>query len=215
MAISRGGFPRWRETIPLVGLEGPPGVGKTSVLHVLKSMFRVHQYKRYTTREPRPGENLGDYMFVPLEDFRHLTHVGHFMEGTVKPVEVNGGVYFTACPKKEVWMDPPDGTEMVVALFGKITPTIKENYLPEMTTIYISHPDKEEVKKRLRRRCEEHGQDPELKLERIDLFYHLKFEMLYDHRVFNAGTPEQCAREIAELAGLFDRCLESRDNAGY
>lgn len=62
-------------------LHGPSGVGKDTVIDVLRKRTGIHRATSSTSRRPRPGEVDGnDYHFVSCADFEAKIRAGDFLE---------------------------------------------------------------------------------------------------------------------------------------
>ena len=65
----------------VVVLHGPAGVGKDSVIGLLRDRTGIHRATSSTTRKPRAGEEPGvDYHFLSVEEFEAGVAAGQFIE---------------------------------------------------------------------------------------------------------------------------------------
>ena len=65
----------------VVVISGPGGVGKGTVVRRLIELRPTLTLSRsWTTRDPRPGEDLESYTFVSEDDFRSAIDAGQFLE---------------------------------------------------------------------------------------------------------------------------------------
>ena len=65
----------------VVVLHGPAGVGKDSVIGLLRGRTGIHRATSSTTRKPRAGELPGvDYHFLSVEEFEKGIAAGQFIE---------------------------------------------------------------------------------------------------------------------------------------
>jgi guanylate kinase len=64
----------------LISITGPSGVGKTTLLHnLLKNIPDARPLISYTTREPRPSDEPGEYAYVSHEEFEKMAKSGAFL----------------------------------------------------------------------------------------------------------------------------------------
>ncbi len=135
-------------------LSAPSGAGKSSLISALlkQTSSRPMQVSvSHTTRSPRPGEVNGQhYHFVTKEQFKHAIDEKNFYEYA----EVFGNFYGTS----EVAIDQQLalGIDVFLDIDWQGAQQVRMKK-PEVTTIFISPPSKQELEKRLRGR----GQDSE------------------------------------------------------
>ena len=204
--VGSGGFPEIWKTKEHISLEGPPGVGKTSVGQALDRLLggNAHWLPTFTSRPQREGEVNGkERFFVPQCEFLRLGKAGIFIPSTVHAVEVNGKVYYKAIAEYEYWINPPEDAPAIISAFGSKTLMIRETIRPpRMMTFFIGLHHDFPLMKRLYDRAVKEGSDPTYKLQYIDEYMKSEPWRKYDHLVYNEGTPEECAREIIRLAGF-------------
>ena len=135
-------------------LSAPSGAGKSSLITALlkQDSPRAMQVSvSHTTRDPRPGEANGEhYHFVSKKQFEQAINDKHFYEFA----EVFGNYYGTS----EVAIDQQlaQGIDVFLDIDWQGAQQVRMKK-PEVTTIFISPPSKEELENRLRGR----GQDSE------------------------------------------------------
>lgn len=127
---------------------------------------------------------------------------GEILLFTVKQVYVRKEFYLrgTQCPHK--WPEPLPDTQLILSTFGYNSPMIKQLVAPNMVTVFIDVKDREELRQRLKERCERKDQNF-TEMWRENLKYMEKdLGQYHQHVVYNDGTPEECAAEIEKLVGL-------------
>ena len=90
----------------LVVLAGPSAVGKSTVVHRLRSdVDRLYFSVSMTTRAPRPGEVDGvDYFFVTPDQFQENIDRGMMLEWA----DIHGGIQRSGTPAAPVQEEPDD-----------------------------------------------------------------------------------------------------------
>jgi len=135
-------------------LSAPSGAGKSSLINALLKQVSPRSMQvsvSHTTRNPRPGENHGEhYHFVTKDQFKHSITQKHFYEYA----EVFGNFYGTS----EVAIDQQlaQGIDVFLDIDWQGAQQVRMKK-PDVTTIFISPPSKQELENRLRGR----GQDSE------------------------------------------------------
>ncbi|RHW76413.1 guanylate kinase [Colwellia sp. RSH04] len=138
-------------------LSAPSGAGKSSLIKALlaqgnDSNTRDMQVSvSHTTRAPRPGEKNGEhYHFVSVDEFKAQISQGTFYEYA----EVFGNYYGTS----EIAIDAQlaQGIDVFLDIDWQGAQQVRVKK-PDVTTIFISPPSKQELENRLRGR----GQDSE------------------------------------------------------
>jgi len=146
-------------TIPgnLFILSAPSGAGKSSLIKALleqgeqKASRKMQVSVSHTTRSPRPGEVNGEhYHFVSVNEFKKQIERKSFYEYA----EVFGNYYGTS----EVAIDAQlaQGIDVFLDIDWQGAQQVRMKK-PEVTTVFISPPSKQELESRLRNR----GQDSE------------------------------------------------------
>jgi len=133
-------------------LSAPSGAGKSSLITALLKQHSTREMQvsvSHTTRAPRPGEINGEhYHFVSVQDFKSQIDSNHFYEWA----EVFGNYYGTS----EVAIDEQlaKGIDVFLDIDWQGAQQVRMKK-PDVTTIFISPPSKQELESRLRSR----GQD--------------------------------------------------------
>ena len=64
----------------ILSITGPSGVGKTTLLHnLLQKIPEAQPLTSYTTREPRPSDEPGEYVYVSHDEFDRMAKSGAFL----------------------------------------------------------------------------------------------------------------------------------------
>ena len=162
----------------LVILSGPSGVGKDSVLRLLKAQgHNWHFTVTATTRAQRPGEVDGvDYVFLDRDTFHQKVEAGEFLECA----QVYGNWY--GVPRDQVTGALEEGQDVIIKADVQGAATIRGN-VQDAVFIFLMPPSPEELERRLRDRKTETTPDLELRIRTaIDEMYQLP---LFDYVVVN------------------------------
>lgn len=135
-------------------LSAPSGAGKSSLISALLAQADAQQNTMqvsvsHTTRAPRPGEIEGQhYHFVSVEDFKKLIEEKAFYEYA----EVFGNYYGTS--ESAIEQQLAQGIDVFLDIDWQGAQQVRARK-PDVTTIFIAPPSKEELERRLQGR----GQD--------------------------------------------------------
>ncbi|WDE11700.1 guanylate kinase [Thalassomonas haliotis] len=133
-------------------LSAPSGAGKSSLITALLKQASPRPMQvsvSHTTRAPRPGENNGEhYHFVSVDEFKKQIEQKAFYEYA----EVFGNYYGTSEAAIDAQLARGIDVFLDIDWQGAQQVRMKK---PEVTTIFISPPSKQELENRLRSR----GQD--------------------------------------------------------
>ncbi|TKB46297.1 guanylate kinase [Thalassotalea mangrovi] len=133
-------------------LSAPSGAGKSSLIKALLAQpsERAMQVSvSHTTRAPRPGEVNGEhYHFVSVDEFKALIEDNAFYEWA----EVFGNYYGTSEAAIDAQLQ--QGIDVFLDIDWQGAQQVRLRH-PQVTTIFISPPSKDELLKRLQSR----GQD--------------------------------------------------------
>ncbi len=141
-------------TVPgnLFILSAPSGAGKSSLIKALlaeQSTRPMQVSVSHTTRAPRPGEENGvHYHFVSKQEFEQRISNGEFYEWA----EVFGNYYGTSESAIDAQLQQGIDVFLDIDWQGAQQVRLKK---PQVTTIFICPPSKQELEQRLRNR----GQD--------------------------------------------------------
>ncbi len=135
-------------------LSAPSGAGKSSLISALlkQPSARLMQVSvSHTTRDPRPGEINGQhYHFVSVDEFKQQIAKKEFYEYA----EVFGNYYGTS--ESAIDAQLAQGIDVFLDIDWQGAQQVRMKK-PDVTTIFISPPSKQELENRLRSR----GQDSE------------------------------------------------------
>ena len=175
-------------------ISAPSGTGKSTVVsELLKQYPNFHYSVSYTTRSPRPGETDGvNYRFVDEETFKKLIKENFFAEWAT----VHGALYGT--PKKEIEEVLDQGKSVIFDIDVQGGMALK-NHFPEATTIFLTPPSFEELKKRLSGRKTDTPKQIEKRLQ--DSQKEMTYQDKYDYCVIN----DEVSRACHELSTIIDQ----------
>ena len=135
-------------------LSAPSGAGKSSLINALlkqESSRPMQVSISHTTRDSREGENNGEhYHFVSINAFKKQISKGAFYEYA----EVFGNYYGTS--ESAIDAQLAQGIDVFLDIDWQGAQQVRLKR-PQVTTIFISPPSREELENRLRKR----GQDSE------------------------------------------------------
>jgi len=131
-------------------LSAPSGAGKSSLINALLERHSDMKVSvSHTTRQPRPGENNGEhYHFVSVEEFKKLIEANDFLEWA----QVFENYYGTS--KQSIESQLSQGIDVFLDIDWQGAQQMRK-VLPEVQTIFILPPSKQELENRLNSR----GQD--------------------------------------------------------
>lgn len=138
----------------LVVLAGPSAVGKSTVVHRLRSdVDRLYFSVSMTTRAPRPGEVDGvDYFFVTPDQFQENIDRGLMLEWA----DIHGGIQRSGTPAAPVQEALSQGRPVLIEVDMEGARNVKA-MMPEAETVFLAPPSWEVLVERLTGR----GTEPE------------------------------------------------------
>lgn len=130
----------------LVVLAGPSGVGKSSVVQVLRNMYPDLWFSvSATTREQRPGERDGvDYRFVTADDFDHMIKNDELLEWA----EIHRGIHRSGTPRAPIEERLAAGQPALVEVDLQGARNLRDA-MPEAFLVFLSPPSWEALVERL------------------------------------------------------------------
>ena len=131
-------------------LSAPSGAGKSSLINALLERHSDMKVSvSHTTRQPRPGENNAEhYHFVAVDEFKKLIEANDFLEWA----QVFENYYGTS--KQSIESQLAQGIDVFLDIDWQGAQQMRK-VLPEVQTIFILPPSKQELENRLNSR----GQD--------------------------------------------------------
>jgi guanylate kinase len=177
-------------------LSGPSGVGKTTLVNLLRRREPdVHFCITATTRPPREGEHDGvDYFFLPESAFHELQMSGGLLEYANVPP---GSGKFYGIPCSEV-SEPLQRGEDVFAVVDVQGAASVRTAVPNAVLIFLMPPDEDALLRRLRGRNAENQADLDARLANAQVEMARRDE--FDYWVVNPDEGlEQAVEDIAAI----------------
>jgi guanylate kinase len=130
----------------LVVLAGPSGVGKSSVVHVLRNMYPDLWFSvSATTRAQRPGEQDGvDYRFVTAGEFDRMIANDELLEWA----EIHRGTHRSGTPRQPIEERLAAGAHALVEVDLQGARNLRKA-MPEAFLVFLSPPSWEALVERL------------------------------------------------------------------
>jgi len=182
----------------LIVISGPSGVGKGTIVKLLKNKYREENKKLYvsiscTTRNIRDGEIDGvSYYFISEEDFLNRIKKGDFLEYNY----YGTGKYY-GTPKSTVINYLNDGYDVILEIDINGYKQIKENY-PDCLGIFIMPPSIDALETRLRNRGTETMEAIQKRL--ITAETEIKEKDIYDYIIVNEhGKEQEAFQKVYEI----------------
>lgn len=188
-----------RLLLPHINLSSYPGGGKTTITKLLLDTYAVSLIPKFTTRPKRPIEEIPEYIFISEKEFFDRHNSGHFI--AIEPIKRYGVTHYHAIPKIEHWPQLPNGTEIILSVFGENAPYAKK-YVPNMKLCFIDFEDKSILMDRLYARCLLDNSDFEEKRKTIEAYIKSDIRKNYDYIVYNDGTEQETLEQIMDLVKI-------------
>lgn len=177
----------------LVVISGPSGVGKGTVINLLKEIYKNNNDKLYlsiscTTRSPREGEVEGiSYYFISYEEFIKRIEEGDFLEYN----KYGTGKYY-GTPKSITLDYLSKGYDVILEIDINGYKQIKERF-PDCVGIFIMPPSRKELYARLKNRNTETEDVIKTRLETAK--EEIKNRFIYDHIIVNENNKSDVTAE--------------------
>jgi guanylate kinase len=145
-------------------VSAPSGAGKTTLVEAVRKTSDLFYSVSCTTRTPRSGETDGeDYHFLADADFRAKIGAGDFLEHA----QVHGDFYGTL--REPVLTNLKKGVDVLIDIDTQGAATIRNCDDPivrqALTDVFIMPPDRDELRRRLRKRGTETEEQIQRRLE--------------------------------------------------
>jgi len=132
-------------------ISAPSGAGKTTLVEALRKTANLFYSISCTTRAPRGGEINGEhYQFLSNADFRARLEAGDFLEHA----QVHGDYYGTL--REPVLTNLKNGADVLIDIDTQGAATIRNCDDPiireALADVFITPPDLDELRRRLRKR---------------------------------------------------------------
>ena len=182
----------------LVIISGPSGVGKGTIVNILKKLYdnkkeKLHLSVSCTTRSPREGEEEGiSYYFISEKEFKKRIKNNDFLEYN----KYGTGKYY-GTPRSTNIDYLNKGYDVILEIDINGFHQIKEVY-PECIGIFIMPPSIDELYARLKFRNTEDEETIKVRLETAK--NEIENRDIYDYIVVNErGESEKAAKEIYNI----------------
>jgi guanylate kinase len=162
----------------LIVISGPSGVGKDSVLEVMKSRgLPFHFVVTATTRAPRPDERDGvDYFFLSQDEFARMIDEGELLEYAVVYQDYKG------IPKSQVREALASGKNVIMRIDVQGAESVRK-LAKDALLIFLTPQNEEELINRLEKRNTETMESLKLRIATARQEYN-KIE-IFDYIVVN------------------------------
>ncbi|MDJ0362064.1 guanylate kinase [Rhodococcus sp. H29-C3] len=180
----------------LIVLSGPSGVGKSSVVRVVRRTLPELWFSvSVTTRAPRPGEVDGeDYHFVTADEFDRMVEADELLEWA----SVHGGLHRSGTPAAPVEQALERGHPVLLELDLAGARAVRVSK-PEALLVFMAPPTWEDLVQRLTSRATEESDATERRLQtaRIELAAQNEFDTI----IVNADVDHSCDELVSLLVG--------------
>lgn len=180
----------------LVVLSGPSGVGKSSVVRLVRSALPELVFSvSVTTRSPRPGEVDGqDYHFVSADEFDRMIADDELLEWA----SIHGGLQRSGTPAAPVEAALEAGSPVLLELDLAGARAVRVSK-PEALLVFMAPPTWDDLVSRLVGRATEESAATERRLEtaRVELAAQNEFDTV----VVNTDVDHSCEQLVSLLVG--------------
>ncbi|AYJ51918.1 guanylate kinase [Rhodococcus sp. P1Y] len=180
----------------LIVLAGPSGVGKSSVVRVLRRALPELWFSvSVTTRDPRPGEIDGeDYHFVTASEFDRMIEAGELLEWA----SVHSGLHRSGTPSEPVDRALEAGKPVLLELDLAGARAVRVSK-PEATLVFMAPPTWDDLVQRLTSRATEESEVTQRRLETAKV--ELAAQDEFDTVIVNTDVDHSCEELVSLLVG--------------
>ena len=188
-------------------ISAPSGSGKSTLVRRLMEVDKSRDERRLqfsvsvTTRDPRPGDQDGEYRFVSREEFVALRDGGELLEWA----EVHGNFYGTS--RAVLREAEHNGRDLILDIDVQGAAQLRKT-LPGAVTIFILPPSRQVLETRLRRRSSDSDDVIARRLEGAAA--EVSDYEKYDYVLVNDNLDES----FEQLRGILlaERCRQARSS---
>ena len=196
------------DTSPLIFVvSGPSGSGKSTLVEKILELPGTLWSVSYTTRKPRPAESPGKwYDFVSEAEFERMARQGAFLEYACV-----FGRHWYGTPRKWLEEARAKGLDLVLEIDVQGAQQLRELHLkqqlPELVSIFIVPPSRQELERRIRARGQDSEEEIARRLERAR--QEMQHYGQYDYIVVNDDV-ERAGRAVQAIVGAA-RCRRGQN----
>ncbi len=179
----------------LIVISAPSGAGKSTLCRALQKMYPEISFSiSSTTRPQRDYEKNGyDYDFITDEEFKEKIQANKFIEFE----DVHG--YYYGTPKANIDDAIKNNRYLLLEVDVNGALKIKKAYPKQAVTVFITLPDVNDLKKRLRRRGTESEERIKKRMERIEM--ELDYKNDFDYCIINNDF-DRALNELVKIIGI-------------
>ncbi len=188
-------------------VSGPSGSGKSTLVEKILELPGTLWSISCTTRKPRPSENPGKwYDFVSEAEFERMVRQGEFLE--------HARIFdkhWYGTPRKWLEEARAKGLDLVLEIDVQGAQQLRELHmrheLPELVSIFIVPPSRQELERRIRARGQDSEEEIARRLERAR--QEMQRYTQYDYIVVNDDV-ERAGRAVQAIVGAA-RCRRGQN----
>ncbi len=188
-------------------VSGPSGSGKSTLVEKILELPGTLWSISCTTRKPRPSENPGKwYDFVSEAEFERMVRQGEFLE-----YARIFDKHWYGTPRKWLEEARAKGLDLVLEIDVQGAQQLRELHvrheLPELVSIFIVPPSRQELERRIRARGQDSEEEIARRLERAR--QEMQRYTQYDYIVVNDDV-ERAGRAVQAIVGAA-RCRRGQN----
>lgn len=192
----------------IIIVSGPPGVGKDTIANMLVKKYSFKKLTSYTTRQRRPDDKDGDYVYLSQKEYFMALTKGEFIDKNA--VKIHEAFYGLSVKNLEELLNED---KTVIANLAKNTPFLVKRMFPQNTIlIFILPPSGSALIERLTKR----GMTGKEILKRIGEYQkYLNFIFDYDFIIVNyENKQEETINKIYRFINNKMRNKEKKNKGG-